>query len=158
VVYRVEPARLRNITTLYATAAPSEWQAVTPSRIDVSNPAADYLLGPEWYRIEGNHRWMPRRATLRLASPGHAGAKLHVVGGAGAAASLLAVTVDGVKLPERKLTPGEGFDLTWPVPGAAVGKPAAEIAIEADHTFTPPEDGRPLALVFGVMEIIEPGH
>src|SRR5581483_7977181 len=110
VVYRVEPGRLHNITTLYGTAAPSDWRLMKPERFDVSNPAGDYLLGPEWHRIEGNHRWMPQRATVRIAAPKHAGAKLHLVGGAGPAATLLVVTVDGVKLQERKLTPSDGFD------------------------------------------------
>jgi hypothetical protein len=48
--------------------------------------------------------------------------------------------------------------LTWPLPDAAVGKPAAELTIETDGTFTVPADGRPLGLVFGVIEIVEPGN
>jgi hypothetical protein len=156
VVYRVEPGKLHNITTLYATAAPAEWESMKPSRLDLSNPAEDYLLGPEWHRIEGNHRWMPQRATLQLAAPRRAGAKLHMVGGAGPAATLLVVTVDGVKLPQRNLAPGEAFDVTWPLPDTAVGRPAAQMAIETDHTFVPPADGRQLGLVFGVIEIVDP--
>jgi hypothetical protein len=155
VVYRVEPGRLHNITTLYTTAAPVEWQSLKPSRLDLSNPAEDYLLGPEWHRIEGNHRWMPRRATLDLAAPRNAGAKLHMVGGAGPLATLLAVSVDGVRLPERKLVSGESFDVAWPLPTAATGKPSTHVEIETDHTFAPPADGRQLGLVFGVIEILE---
>jgi hypothetical protein len=65
------------------------------------------------------------------------------------------VTVNGNSLPERKVASGTSFDLTWPLPDAVVGKPAAGIGIETDRTFTPPVDGRPLGLVFGVIEIVE---
>ena len=70
----------------------------------------------------------------------------------------VAVTVDGIKLPERKVTPETEFDLTLPLPDSLVGKPSLEIAIETDGTYTPPEDGRPLGLVFGVIEIVEAAH
>lgn len=153
VVYSARGERLRNITTVYTAAAPAEWQSLIPARIDLSNPAESYLLGPGWHRIEGNHRWMPLQATLRLAGPRQAGAKLHLVGGAGPAATRLTVTMDGARLPDRPLTAGESFDVEWPVPPVAVGKPVVEIGIETDHTVTPPLDGRPLGLVFGVVEI-----
>jgi hypothetical protein len=153
VVYSARGERLRNITTVYTAAAPVEWRSLTPSRIDLSNPAEGYLLGPQWHRIEGNHRWMPLRATLQLAGTRQAGAKLHLVGGAGPAASRLTVSVDGAKLPDRPLAVGEAFDFEWLVPAAAVGKPVVEIGIETDHTVTPPLDGRPLGLVFGIVEI-----
>jgi hypothetical protein len=155
VVYRVEPARLRNITSIYNRALPSEWETMKPARIDLSIPSEDYLLGPEWHQIEGNHRWMPKRATLRIASPKRANAKLHLTGGAGKNATVLTVTVDGIKLPERKLTPDQSFDLTWPLPAGTVGKTDLELAIETDGTFSPPIDGRQLGLVFGVIEVLE---
>jgi hypothetical protein len=155
VVYRVEPARLRNITTIYTKAVPAEWNSMKPSRIDLSNPAED-LLGPGWHRIEGNHRWMAQHAALQLVAPQRGGAKLHLVGASGPAATVVRVTVNGNSLPERKVASGTSFDLTWPLPDAVVGKPAAEIGIETDRTFTPPVDGRPLGLVFGVIEIVEP--
>jgi hypothetical protein len=155
VVYRVEPERLRNITNIYANAAPPQWENAKPSRLDLSNPAEDYLLGPEWHEIEVNHRWMPRRATLEMAAPRRAGASLHLVGGAGKSATQVVVTIGGIRLPERKVTSDKEFDLTWPLPDAVVGKAAAELTIETDGTFTVPLDGRPLGLVFGVIEIIE---
>ena len=155
VVYRVEPERLRNVTNVYTDSAPVEWRSAKPSRVDLSNPAEDYLLGRDWHQIEGNHRWMPRRATLQLAAPKRAGATLHLVGAAGKAATLVAVTVSGVRLPERKVVSDKEFDLSWRLPDEVAGKPALEIAIETDHTFAPPLDGRDLGLVFGVIEIVE---
>jgi hypothetical protein len=153
VVYSVRGERLRNVTNIYTDTAPAAWQSMIPARIDLSNPAEGYLLGPEWHQIEGNHRWMPQRATLHLAGPQKPGAKLHLVGAAGTAATRLTVAVDGEKLPERLLTPGDAFDFEWPIPPAAVARPQVEIGIETDKTFTLAIDGRPLGLVFGIVEI-----
>ena len=128
---------------------------MAPSRVDVANPAAAYLLGPGWHRIEGNHRWMAQRATLRLHGVPKPGARLHLAGGAGTVATLVRVSINGEKLPDQRVKSGEGFDLTWAIPDRVAGEPAAEIEIETDRTIVPPEDGRPLGLVFGVIEIVE---
>ena len=96
---------------------------------------------------------MPQRATLHLAGPQQPGAKLHLGAAAVRVATRLTVTIDGQKLPDRPLTPGDAFDFEWPVSPAAVGKPLVEIGIETDRTFTLPIDGRPLGLVFGIVEI-----
>ena len=77
VVYDVRGPRLRNITAQYtATLHPAEM----PRLVDASKPLEGYLLGPEWYGIDGDHRWMPKRATLRIGGPRAPGQKLYLHG------------------------------------------------------------------------------
>ena len=66
VVYDVRGPRLRNITDVYA-AMPRDTKL--PLHVDAASPLTSYLLGPEWYQSDGDHRWMPRRATLRIGAP-----------------------------------------------------------------------------------------
>src|ERR1035437_3812262 len=68
VVYDVRGPRLRNITAVYG-ALPRERESGLPLRVDAASPLTSYLLGPEWYESDGDHRWMPRRASLRLGAP-----------------------------------------------------------------------------------------
>ena len=70
VVYDVRGPRLRNITDVYA-ALPRDSGGL-PLRVDAASPLTSYLLGPEWYPSDGDHRWMPRRATLRMGAPADA--------------------------------------------------------------------------------------
>src|SRR5262249_40192578 len=77
IVYDVRGPRLRNITELYASL-PHE--TLLPKRVDASSALTSYLLGPEWYESDGDHRWMPARATLRIGGPRKKTAKLYLRG------------------------------------------------------------------------------
>jgi hypothetical protein len=154
VVYSVAGERLRNITSLYARRARS---APAPARLDIASPLISYLLGPEWYPPDGTHRWMPRRATLRLAGPARAGQRLYLAGTCPedflrAGPLGVTVTVDGVKLAPAQVRTS-AFELAFALPAEAVGKPEMVVAVEASRSVTPPEDGRELALAFGTFEI-----
>jgi hypothetical protein len=156
VVYDVRGPRLRNITSAYAER-PRDLRL--PSRVDVANPLAAPLLGPEWYAPDGNHRWMPERATLRMAGPGAAGQKLYLHGTCPEEQlrnGPLAVTVwiDGVALPAAAIRPGENsFELAYGLPEAATGRPVIEVAVRVARTFHTAADQRALGLAFGVFEI-----
>ena len=156
VVYDVRGPRLRNITSAYAER-PRDLRL--PSSVDVANPLAAPLLGPEWYAPDGNHRWMPERATLRMAGPGSTGQKLYLRGSCPEEqlrAGPLAVTVsiDGVALPAATIRPGENsFELAYALPEAATGRPVIEVAVEVARTFHTAADQRDLGLAFGVFEI-----
>ena len=47
----------------------SELSAGLPRRIELARPPLDSLLGPSWYAAEGNFRWMPKDASVRLGVP-----------------------------------------------------------------------------------------
>jgi len=154
VVYQVGGARLRNITSLWAAR---QMETSLPARVDAASPLTSYLLGPEWYTSDGGHRWMPRRATLRIAGPKEPGAKLYLRGNCpddqlAKGPVSLTVTVQGTVLPPQPIRES-GFELAFALPASATGKPALSIAVEVSRTFTPPSDPRELGLAFGVFEV-----
>ncbi|MEO8372561.1 MAG: hypothetical protein ABI806_25465, partial [Candidatus Solibacter sp.] len=158
VVYDVRGPRLRNITALYA-AMPRESAAGLPRRVDAASPLTSYLLGPEWYQSDGDHRWMPRRATLRIGAPATDGMKLYLRGACPeellkAGPLPVHVTVDGVALPAGAIQPGEtAFELAFALPAAVTGKTEMRLIVEAARSFAPASDPRDLALAFGTFEV-----
>ena len=156
VVYDVRGPRLRNITANYV--APAEAEPGLPLRIDVANALSAYLLGPEWYPVEGNHRWMPKRATLRMHAPSRTGQSLYIHGycpeGRLRDGPLsVTVAVDG-STHDAVLHPGENdFDLAFPLPGPVAGRTEMRVSVEVSRTYRTPSDQRDLGLVFGVFEV-----
>jgi hypothetical protein len=151
-VYDVRGSVLRNITSDYRDTLPES--GLPPLRFSAGEPMTAYLLGPEWYEIDVNHRWMPKRATLRIGGPAEPGKKLYLSGHAPDAlgAVEVTVTVDGAPLPPQTVRPGP-FEAVFPLPDSVVGKREMLVAVEVSRTFRPPEDPRELGLSFGVFEV-----
>jgi hypothetical protein len=154
-VYDVRGERLRNITTAYASGARDQG---LPRRLDVGAPLSASLLGPEWYALEANHRWMPKRATLRMGGPPAAGQKLYLRGfyppeQMPAGPVTVAVMVNGTQLAPMKIAAGGDFELAFALPDALVGQSALEIAVEVSRTFRAGADIRDLGLSFGEFEV-----
>jgi hypothetical protein len=158
VVYDVRGPRLRNITELYASM-PHENAGGAPLRVDAASPLTQYLLGPEWYESDGDHRWMPQRATLRMGAPPSAGMKLYLRGACAeellrAGALPVKVAVDGIALPPAEIRPGEtSFEVSFALPDSVVGKPEMHVAVESGRSFRPASDPRELGLAFGIFEV-----
>jgi hypothetical protein len=156
VVYDVRGARLRNITAVYA-ALPRE--SGLPLRVDAASPLSSYLLGPEWYPSDGDHRWMPRRAALRIGAPATGGQKLYLRGSCPdeqlkAGPLPVTVTVEGVTLPSTAIRPGENaFERVFALPDSVVGKGEMRVTVEVGRVIRPASDPRDLGLVFGVFEV-----
>jgi hypothetical protein len=152
VVYDVTGPRLRNITAVYSAAPGGR----LPNRIDASNPLVAYLLGPEWYPAEGDHRWMPRRATFRIGGPG---GTLYLRGDCPDAqlvngALTVTVSVEGMTLSPAVIRPGNNaFELAFPLPTSVASKTEMHVAIEVDRVLHPAADPRDLGLVFGAFEV-----
>lgn len=151
VVYDVRGPRLRNITSLYRNNIAPRLATGPPQRVDVANPLLGYLLGPEWYSAHEGSRWMPKRATLRMAGPGSPGRSLQV---SGACMHPLSMTVSagGTQFPPVRVPPGN-FEFAFPLPASLAGKQLMEVAVEVDRTFKAPPDGRDLGLAFGTFAI-----
>ena len=154
-VYDVRGPRLRNITSAYASQ-PRDLSL--PRRVDAGSPLAAPLLGPEWYEPDGNHRWMPRRASLRMAGPASAGEKLYLRGyyPAGQLRNgpvTVTVTVAGAPLAPMPIPAGGSFELAFPLPASVVGAPSMPVAIEVSRTFRVGADIRDLGLAFGEFEV-----
>ena len=153
-VYDVRGPRLRNITSL---AAAMPFDRSLPRRINPGDPLAADLLGPEWYPIDVDHRWMPRRATLKIGGPEHSGEHLYLHGYCtdeqlrGGPFTVTAAAA-GVPLPPATVTSGE-FELLFPLPDSAVGKPEMPVVIEVSRTAKPVGDPRALGLAFGEISV-----
>jgi hypothetical protein len=159
VVYSASGDRLRNITPFYKITAHLHLRRQTPRRVDVANDLLAYLLDKSWYPREEAHRWIPKKATVRLGGPARAGERLYLSGFCPKAQLEkgplpLAVQVDGKALPPVLIEPGTGqFEFDFALPDDLVGKESVEVTVEAGRTFTPPGDTRQLGVVFGVFEI-----
>ena len=155
-IYDVRGPRLRNITSSYA-ARPLDTRP--PLHVDAASPLTQYLLGPEWYPSDGDHRWMPRRATLRIGAPNAPGRKLYLHGQCPdeqlrSGPLQVTVTVDGAALSPAAIAPGENaFELAFPLPPTVVGKPEMQVSIEVSRVFRPASDPRDLGLVFGFFDV-----
>jgi hypothetical protein len=158
VVYDTGDKRLRNVTAVYSLVL-STFVVKPPAVVEAADPLNAYLLGPEWYHLDENHRWMPQRASLRMAAPQHAGEKLYLQGGT--AHDLFAhgpvtvrVAVNGRALPPATLDEGqEEFELSFPLPGAIVGQPVMNVSLEVSRTFRAGVDERDLGLYFGEFAV-----
>ena len=102
---------------------------------------------------------MAKRAKLRIAAPRKAAEKLHISGFCPPEQCKdsplpLSIFADGKPLPPAVLQPGErGFERDFTLPAELVGRSDLELTIEVGRTFTTPEDGRELGLVFGTFEV-----
>ncbi len=158
VVYDTGGPRLRNITRLY-TETLGVPPGRAPRRVDVGNPLTGYLLGPTWYPHEGDHVWMPQRATLRLGGPRSASERLYLSGYCPAfllqpGPLEMTLSAAGEKLATVPVTQGDAhFRFGFPLPLRLAGQPEVEIEIRLSRTRRLTGDGRDLGLVFGVFEI-----
>ena len=150
-VYDVRGGTLRNITSQYRLTLRA---AGLPLRVSVSDALTAYLLGPGWYALDIDHRWMSKRATLRMGAPAEPERKLYLTGYSAAALgeAELTVSVDGVALPAATVHPGP-FTAAFALPDSVVGKGEMQVAIKVSKTFRPPGDPRDLGLSFGVFEV-----
>ena len=149
VVYRVGGSRLKAITSVYEKTVAQKLSTDPPRRIDLANPLAAYLLGPEWYAPEEGFRWMPRRATLRIGGPRTRSDKLYLEGFG--PPNELRLSVDGTPLSLKIVD--NPFFCVLSLPDQLVGRKQLEISIEAAHTFRAGTDGRDLSVAFRSIEI-----
>ena len=68
-VFRASSLPLRQVTTRYHAFLPGGWRRVLGDRVEVGQLAYAQQLGPGWHQAEGTHRWMGRKASVRLGCP-----------------------------------------------------------------------------------------
>ncbi|HLG95651.1 MAG TPA: hypothetical protein VKX49_05000 [Bryobacteraceae bacterium] len=157
-VYQLTGRRLRDVTA-QQLAALSDYVAEHSQFVDVGDSAYSNRLGPTWYPVEDRFRWMPQRATLKMAGPEKAGQMLEVTGFCPAILTKhgsvqVTFTVNDAPIGTVELTKrDEQFQFDFPLPSTLVGRPQVEIGIEVDHTTRVDGDPRELGLVFGTFTI-----
>ena len=154
VIYNAHGEHLLNMTSVYSPLL------VKPPRVvDVTIPLNAYLLGPEWYGVDEDHRWMPKHASLHLAAPERPGEKLYLHGGTSRdllqqGPVVVTVAVNGMPLPQATLRGSqEEFELWFPLPDAMVGQPIMNVTVDVSRTIRIGLDQRELGLHFGVFEV-----
>jgi hypothetical protein len=160
VVYRIAGNRFRNITNYYRYLESRRLAIEPPRRVDVGLPYMAGQLGPGWFGIQQSHRWMGRRAEVRVAGPRSAAEKLRVEAIYPEHLNLgpikLAVAVNGVKLGEFTIRDSRSERQEFALPGALVGQEEITVTLETDRTYRPPDDPRELGIAFGVIGLVEP--
>ena len=158
-VFVLEGRRVRDVTASYRETAWAEFSKSHPGYVDVADPAYEKSLGPAWYAVEGNYRWMPKTATVTIHGPTQPGQTLEADGfcpGALLTRGPLVVTfrADGVKIGAVTLTQAnEPFQLQFALPANLVGRPQMELEIEVSRTLQSPPDPRQLGLIFTTFTI-----
>ncbi len=161
VVYSVSGDRLRNITRMYGAAARLTLSREEPRLVNVGNSLHKYLLGPGWYAIETNFRWMTDQASVRIGGARTAKDQLFLQGSApvknlGGVPVHLSVSVDGIPVGTTEVAEPDGVFQRWfPMPQQVVGKTAVTLSIQTDHVLRI-EKERVLGLAFGKIAIREP--
>lgn len=159
VVYSVNGKNLRNVTETYERSAIRHWSdkpVHLPTRLEAGNPLEAFLLGPEWYGVELDARWMPQRATVRLGGPSSTHEKLVFQGWCDASQLKdgplhLMASVDGTPLGTQEIVePDCRFRRLFVMPQSLIGRDQVEIAISVDHVAREP-GGRTLGLLFGTI-------
>ncbi len=158
VVYELSGNRLQNVTTRYTALAPAVIRPEPPRRVDVGEPAMAEQLGPGWYYIHENHRWMARRAEVRLAGPRSANERLriHAIHSEQPSAGpvQLTVSVNGIRIGQVEIRDNRSGVHIFSLPAAVVRLREMTVALETSRTFKAPGDTRDLGLAFGVVELI----
>ena len=157
-VYGLGTGELRDITRVYQD---SMLQIALPLRIDMGKPPTEALLGPSWYPPEGDFRWMPKTATVRLGVPPQGRGAIHVeaycvpiqVQSAPLQAWVIANGLKSAPLEIRDCNQAVNLSLPFTVSN---GKKEIEVNVEVDRTITVPGDPRTLGLAVRTIEIVVP--
>jgi hypothetical protein len=159
VVYDVRGKRLKNVTATYLSEIAGAGSPPLPMSVDAANPEFSGQFGPGWYDPENGYRWMSQKGTLWIGAPTVSTQKLYIAGYATSAVLTqgplkLTVILDGLTWSQADISkPDTAFELTFFLPKSLIGKEKVELALEVDHSTTPPGDSRKLGLAFTAFEI-----
>ena len=157
-VFELKGRGVQDITNRYLARA--QFASSHPEFVNVADPLYRDRLGPTWFKIEQNFRWMPKSATVKIAGPQKAGQILEVTGYCPAAVVAqgplqVSFSGDGIDIGSASLArPNQHFDLKLPLPSTLVGRPMIELEIEVNRTIRPGgTDPRTLGLVLQTFTI-----
>ena len=155
-VFAVVDGRLRDITNVFKATAV---EGAIPRRIEVGHPLVESLLGPSWYGSEGDFRWMPKEASIRLGTPKTGEGEVRVEASCApvqvAAQPLVAwLTIDGETGPRLTIRDcNQAVVVTAPV-HAAPSKKEIDVVVHVDRTVRVGADQRDLGLAVRTIEVV----
>jgi hypothetical protein len=155
VVYAVENGQVRNITGLYKAATLG---SELPRRIDLAKPPMETLLGASWYAPEGDFRWMPKQATVRLGALESGSGELRIDAFCSPVQVQTKPLTVAVTVLDVRFAPVEIRDCAPPVKlrfpvRTQPGQKELQVTIEVDHTVRVGADQRDLGLAVRSIEI-----
>ncbi len=155
-VYRVQDGELKDITALFKTSSAGD----LPRRVNLGDPPMVSMLGPTWYPSEGDFRWMPKEATIRIGMPKSGQGELRVEAfcvPVQVKTGLLTMwaTIDGKKSsPAFIASCNDAVHLTFPI-SVPSDRKEAEVKLELDRTFQVPPDKRDLGIAIRTIEAVD---
>ncbi len=154
-VYGVEDGRIHDITKVFQQAAVN---AVLPRHIELGHPPMESLLGTTWYASEGDFRWMPRDASVRLGAPENGIGTVRVQAFCApvqvAAQPIVAwLTVDGRASLRQTFRDCNQPVILETAFRAAPGRKEIDVEIHVDHTVRVGADQRDLGLAVRAVEV-----
>jgi hypothetical protein len=157
VVYHLEDGQLREITGLFKSAF---LQIAVPRRIELGHPSMDSLLDASWYASEGDFRWMPKEASVRLGAPASGEGELRVEAFCApiqiqTQPIIVWVTIDGKPYARSEIRDcGHAIFLKTPVKKSP-GAKQVTVALHVDRTIRVGSDVRDLGLAVRTIEIVD---
>jgi hypothetical protein len=144
----------RDITAMFDASLRAEFAATHRSFVDVGDARLASHLGDGWYAPENGFRWMSKVASVELAGPASAAARLYVKGYGGAAPVTLRFRASGQDVGSFTVREvKQPFSADFALPAKLVGQYAIEVSIECSSTFRPEGDSRDLGMIFGTFAI-----
>lgn len=152
VVYSVEDGRLKDITQLYQDTT---LQKALPKRIELGHPPLDSLIGNSWYGSEGDFRWMPKQATVRLGAPegGKGTLRIEATCAPVQIPLMVSVAIGGTRLSSVSVPSCDQIDRLKFALAVDPNQKELDVTISVDHTVRVPPDPRDLGLAVKAVEV-----
>ncbi len=158
-VLTVVPGGLLETTASFRKVLSAERADTSRWLVDLGDPADAARLGPEWYPIEHNSRWMPRSATLTIGAPDGPGWQLALTGFCPAALVErgplhLTASANGVPLGVVTIdAPDQAVLADFALPAQLTGAGPLHVTLSLDRTLQLPDDPRDLGMPVQRIEV-----
>jgi len=158
VVVELDDRTLRDVTGRYLPTL-EEQLGKGVDFVDVADARYASRVGPGWFPVEAQFRWMGKAASVKIERPKKPGQILKVTGycpGVAVAQGPLEVTfrADGVTIGTATLKDANRqFAVNFTVPAQLIGTTPMEVEIEVSRTVQVPNDPRTFGLVFGTFTL-----
>jgi hypothetical protein len=157
-VLSIVGSEVHDATARYKGVAMNQYLQSRPRQINLGAAGYDSLLGPGWWPVEENFRWMSKSASVRLGGGLTADSRLTVTGFCPDTVSsqgpvTLRVAIAGEVAAVKTLTTTGSFTLSARVPGKIAGEPWITVDLSVDRVTRLPGDKRDLGLIFGTVAL-----
>jgi len=150
---------VHDATARYKGVAVNQYLQSRPRQINVGSAGYESLLGPGWWPIEENFRWMSKSASVRLGGGIAADTTRLIVNGfcpdtvSAQGPVTLRVSIAGEQVATQTIPATGPFSVTARVPAKAAAEPWVTIDLSVDRVTRLAGDKRDLGLIFGTVTL-----